>query len=210
MLTVNKDAKTIKGLKYGYITGILYLQPSVRTCPFASKGCRESCLNTAGMGRFDNVQLGRSNKTAKILKKDYTELIQDIIKLDKSAESKGLIPCVRLNGTSDLVWSNIIAMFPDIQFYDYTKDWNRRAGFSNYHLTYSATEHTTDDEILDKIVAYENVAIVFDKVPETYLGVQVVDGDVNDLRFLDPLGVIVGLKAKGRAKKDLTGFVRRV
>jgi hypothetical protein len=52
-----------------------------------------------------------------------------------------------------------------------------------------------------------NVAAVFHKVPETYLGRTVINGDETDLRFLDPKGVIVGLKAKGKAKKDTTGFV---
>jgi len=47
-------------------------------------------------------------------------------------------------------------------------------------------------------------------MPNTYAGAPVVDGDASDLRFLDPDGVVVGLKAKGDAKKDTSGFVKRV
>ena len=54
-----------------------------------------------------------------------------------------------------------------------------------------------------------NVAVVFESVPETYIGKTVVDGDDTDLRFLDPKGVVIGLKAKGRARKDTSGFVVR-
>jgi hypothetical protein len=54
-----------------------------------------------------------------------------------------------------------------------------------------------------------NVAMVFDKLPDSYMGLQVINADETDLRFLDPKGCIAGLKAKGRAKKDTTGFVRR-
>lgn len=210
MLSVSQDAKTSKGEKYGYLTGILYLQPNYRTCPYATKGCREACLNTAGMGAFNSVQTSRKNKTARVLAGDVAEIITDIEKLRRRAKKRGLIPCVRLNGTSDLEWDNIIQLFPTVQFYDYTKEWERGNMYTNYHITYSATEHTTEDMIKDRVRVSANVAIVFDEVPEEYLGIPVIDGDKHDLRFLDPSGVIVGLKAKGRACKDTTGFVRRL
>jgi hypothetical protein len=138
---------------------------------------------------------------------------------------------VRLNGTSDLRWerfpigphANIFAMFPDVTFYDYTKHPPRKrdvADIPNYSLTFSLAE-SNDVHAAQALEAGTNVAVVFDTrksadLPEWYAidGViaRVIDGDATDLRFLDPResrGVIVGLRAKGRAKKDTTGFVRR-
>jgi hypothetical protein len=98
-------------------------------------------------------------------------------------------------------------MFPEVQFYDYTKINNRKVShIKNYHLTFSKADGNDMDTRL-AISNGMNVAVVFKSVPETYLGRPVINGDETDLRFLDPRGVIVGLKAKGKAKKDTTGFV---
>jgi hypothetical protein len=98
-------------------------------------------------------------------------------------------------------------MFPDVQFYDYTKVNNRKVShIPNYHLTFSKADGN-DMDVRIALQAGMNVAAVFREVPETYLGRTVVNGDETDLRFLDIKGVIVGLKAKGKAKKDTTGFV---
>jgi hypothetical protein len=127
----------------------------------------------------------------------------------KQAEKKGLTPAFRLNGTSDISWEKygIIEEFPNVQFYDYTKVRNRKVShLKNYHLTFSKADGNDSD--VEKVVSQGmNVAAVFTKVPETYLGRKVINGDETDLRFLDEKNVIVGLKAKGKAKKDTTGFV---
>jgi hypothetical protein len=107
---------------------------------------------------------------------------------------------------------SIIALFPHVQFYDYTKNPSRMKKYlrgempANYHLTFSRSEcnHETCLEILEM---GGNVAAVFEKMPETWCGKEVISGDDHDLRFLDKTGVVVGLKAKGKAKKDLSGFV---
>jgi len=105
--------------------------------------------------------------------------------------------------------------FPDVQFYDYTKitkraiKWAQGDMPANYHLTFSASE-SNDTAVAQVAAAGGNVAVVFDGMPNTYAGAPVVDGDASDLRFLDPDGVVVGLKAKGDAKKDDSGFVKRV
>jgi hypothetical protein len=133
----------------------------------------------------------------------------------KQAEKKGLIPAFRLNGTSDLSWEkyevaegkNIFQMFPDVQFYDYTKVLGRKVShIPNYHLTFSQADGNIEDVIKAK-EAGMNIATVFRSVPEIHLDRTVVNGDETDLRFLDPKNVIVGLKAKGKAKKDTSGFV---
>lgn len=119
---------------------------------------------------------------------------------------------VRLNGTSDIVWEkfNFIKDYPTLQFYDYTKIENRNIrNIPNYHLTYSRSEITTDAEITTALSNNLNVAVVFETVPAVWKNTPVIDGDLNDLRMNDKKGVIVGLKAKGKAKKDTTNFVVR-
>jgi hypothetical protein len=127
---------------------------------------------------------------------------------------------VRLNGTSDLdfiqmfklkLGVDVLTEFNNLQFYDYTKNLDRALRYmgSNYHLTFSRDE-TNHDKAMRLLRLGGNVAIVFDQVPEMYEGFRVIDGDESDLRYLDPENVIVGLKAKGDAKKDETGFVLRI
>ena len=144
------------------------------------------------------------------------QLIKEIKSRKKSAIKNNLTPCFRLNLTSDLPWENLSVMlpFPFLQFYDYTKDKKRMLRYlngelpPNYYLTYSRSEETRDEEIHDLCDKGGNVAIVFrDHLPSEWQGIKVVDGDINDLRFLDGYSKIIGLRAKGLAKKDETGFV---
>jgi hypothetical protein len=219
------NPKIEKGLKKGFLPFILHLSPAdvagYNTCPKATEGCKAACLNTAGRGGMfkpggtNTIQEARKRKTRMFFEQReefLTLLIKDIKLGIKQAEKKGLTPVFRLNGTSDLSWEKygIFEQFPDVQFYDYTKILGRKVSqYKNYHLTFSAAESNQAD--VEKAVAQGmNVAVVFDKLPETYLDRVVFDGDQDDLRFKDPKNVIVGLKAKGRARKDTSGFVRRV
>lgn len=221
LLNVGNNAKTIKSDKKGYITGILYLAPhksgGKNVCSHASKGCIKSCLYTAGFGAYPFVQTGRINKTKLFFenREQFKEmLINDIRSLVNRAKKRKLIPLVRLNGTSDLPWETIFpeifTMFPDVQFYCYTKVYSRYVKFqngdfpSNYHLTFSRSE-TNEDKVLEILKSGGNVSVVFHKVPKTWNGFKVINGDNDDLIFLKK--GLVGLKAKGRAKKDTTGFV---
>lgn len=234
LLTTN-NAKTTKGEKLGYMTYILYMSPftlnskGINVCSHASKGCADSCLFGSGHGgMFPKVQQGRINKTEYFLHNRTAFLFQlksEIEKAVKKNEGKA-IPVFRLNGTSDLPYEkyrvfeggkNIFEVFPDVQFYDYTKNWVRfeKELPKNYHLTFSRSEtnHFKAMEILRK--GY-NVAWVFTSLPETYEGYKVVNGDNDDLRFLDEKGCIVGLRykkntGKGGAEKNkfamTSGFV---
>lgn len=220
-LAIDKNAKTIKGQKLGYMTAILYLAPAdasgvANVCPHASAGCKAACLYTSGMaGRFPKINQARIKKTLAFLSNRAAFLAQletDIQILIKKSAKAGMIPAVRLNGTSDLPWENfgLMQKFPQIQFYDYTKNVNRmfRELPANYHLTFSRSEENGADA--EKVArAGKNVAVVFDSknYPSDYYGSPVVNGDDSDLRFLDASGVIVGLYAKGKAKKDKSGFV---
>lgn len=224
LLSVSADAKTRKGEKYGYLTGILYLAPSdqsgvINVCPHASAGCRAACLFSAGMGRFPNVIAARTARTV-MFKNDragfLTKIRADIRMLAGIAGARDLIPAIRLNGTSDIsfVSMGVMEEFPTIQFYDYTKDKARFRRYlngelpANYHLTFSRSEE--NGEVVKHFAAIGgNVAVVFagKTLPENYLGRRVINGDESDLRFLDGEGVIVGLTAKGKAKKENSGFV---
>lgn len=226
-LLTTGNPKLMKGQKKGYLSFVLHLAPSdlsgYNVCPMASDGCRSACLNTAGRGGIfkkgestNVIQQARIRKTIMFFQQRDTfmqQLVKDIQLGIKQAESKNMIPVFRLNGTSDIRWENIavgafdniMAMFPTVQFYDYTKLPNRRDLPANYHLTFSRSE-SNDMNVYRAIAGNTNIAVVFDKLPDTYLGRSVVNGDETDLRFLDPKGVIVGLKAKGKAKKDNSGF----
>lgn len=222
LLAVGTDTKTVKGEKKGYLTGILYLAPANESgyemCPARSKGCTQSCLFTAGRGVFPQVKKARLAKTAKFVHHQDAfmgELVGDIFALITKAKNKGMTPCVRLNGTSDIDWeripclgkANIMEWFPDVAFYDYTKRLDRGPLPDNYSLTFSRSE-SNGVKVKKAIDAGLNVAVVFSGgLPSTYAGLPVIDGDESDLRFLDGEGVIVGLKAKGKARKDTSGFV---
>ena len=225
LLSIDTNAKTIKGQQKGFMTGILYLAPSdqsgvMNTCPFATKGCREACLYTAGRGAFPKIKQARINKTLWLARdKDgfIAQLVKDIHALIRKAKRENMTPCVRLNGTSDLpveTWG-IMEQFPDVQFYDYTKNPKRMianlAGEmpKNYSLTFSRAETPANQKhaqiVLDR---GGNVAAVFaNDLPKIHGKTRVINGDESDLRFTDPKGVIVGLKAKGKARKDTSGFV---
>jgi hypothetical protein len=234
------NAKTLKGEVLGYRTFGLHLSPSDKSgfnvCKWASKGCRSACLDTAGRGCMSNVQTSRINKTKRFFKNKFvfmSDIRVEICKAIISAAKKQMIPCFRLNLTSDVEWeklfrykrdfskkvfhlykSNIVEDFPNVNFYDYTKGFYRMRKWldgkmpKNYHLTFSRSENTSEYKMKTILELGGNVAVVFrGSLPKTYLGYKVIDGDESDLRFKDPKGVIVGLVEKGLAKKDETGFV---
>lgn len=228
MLLTTQNAKTSKGEDLGYLTGILYMAPAdsvngINVCKFASKGCKEACLYTAGRGKFNSVKKARIAKTE--LFRDNLEffkssLIWSIESVTRKATKQGLKPCIRLNGTSDISWEeivikdgkNIFELFPNIQFYDYTPNFTRvkalTGNWKNYHLTFSRKESKENHRQAENLLALGvNVAVVYSNVEKAVNKLGAIDGDLHDLRFLDEKGKIVALKAKGDAKKDNSGFV---
>ena len=214
---IDNNAKTRKGIGFRYSTAIIYLSPSKKICASSSEGCLAACLNTAGRGRMAPVQEARQKKTLRFLsdREAFVKQMEgEIVTFVKGSKKKNLIPCIRPNGTSDVAWHTfgVMEKFPHIQFYDYTPNFGRMLKFlkgelpTNYHLTFSRKEN--NEAQCDLILSMGgNVAMVFNKVPETYKGYRVINGDESDLRFLDEKNVIVGLKAKGEGKKDKSGFV---
>ena len=233
LLGIDTNAKTIKGEKYGIKTAILYLMPAkqggTQLCPMAkTAGCEKACLFTAGRGAMNSVMLSRLRKT--LYFNQYRELFMqqlhnELIRERAKAKRKGYKLIVRLNGTSDIRWeniavsgyANIMQALPDIQYYDYSKLANRRNVPANYDITFSYSGVEAYQPFVQKAIANgERIAVVFRDRSiveamlangETFLGLPVIDGDNSDIRHIEPKGVIVALYAKGKARRDQSGFV---
>jgi len=226
LLAVGTDAKTPKGLDaLGVLTGILYMAPAdlsgFNVCSHCSPGCKAACLNSAGRGGFSNVQAARLDKTLLFFQERAAfewNLYRDVEALARKAERENLVPAVRLNGTSDLpyerIFPELFEKFPTISWYDYTKIPGRVVP-DNYHLTFSRSEKNNED-CREELKRGVNVAVVFTTgkgapLPSTFWGYEVIDGDLTDVRFLDegkgPGPYVVGLRAKGKGRKDTSGFV---
>lgn len=236
VLSVSKDVKTVKGVKFGFLTGILYLAPAAisghEVCPKSSPGCRAACLYTAGRGIYARTQNSRINRTKWFFehRESFMEtVVHDVEKLVRKAERDGLVPAVRLNGTSDIAWEkirvvrngisyrNMMTAFPTVQYYDYSKVLGRSAALAlpNYHLTFSLAENN-DADAREALQQGYNVAVVVNTKrkevkPALWDGLPTVNGDEHDVRLLDPKGGhVVLLTAKGKARYDNSGFVRTV
>jgi len=221
------STKTVKGEKIGFLTAICYLVPDQKICPFAIlAGCFEGCLKTAGRGRQNNVQTARQAKTDffKTNQRAFMlSLCADVLSLKRRAKKIALTLLIRLNGTSDIPFENILIdgqtifqIFADVQFYDYTKHPSRNltgktAG--NYDLTFSFSALTPQRISLKGLTnpANRRVAVVFmtkNDIPSEFRGWPVIDGDDTDVRHVEPANVVVALYAKGKAKADAGGFVQ--
>lgn len=208
-------------------------------CAKATKGCIDACLHTAGNpAYFEQKNTSRIARTQLFYRHRalfFSLLIKEIEAAKRKADKAGMLCGVRLNATSDIMWEkfrvdgvSIFDRFPDVQFYDYTKHPNRKVSdIDNYHLTFSLAENNNSDAFI-ALRNGINVAVVFkDKLPskfsvmygDTKKGIirPVIDGDEHDFRPLDEEhelntncnGIFVGLLAKGKAKQDTSGFVRR-
>ena len=200
----------------------MHLRPvNTKICPYQDIAkCKSACLNTAGLGGvYPSIQKARQRKTDLFLNdrdEFMRQLVHDIEKFIRACDRKDKLPAIRLNGTSDIQWEkididgqNIFEMFPNVQFYDYTKIPTRKVdNIPNYHLTWSYSEANDKyAKMFDQVP--NNKAVVFrtKDLPSMFRGLEVIDGDTHDMRFLDKPNSVVGLKAKGQAKKDYSGFV---
>lgn len=217
----------------GYLTVGLSLSPAkesgYETCASRSPGCTQACLFTAGRGAMSNVKRARIAKTRLYFQDRATfkaMLTLELAAWQSKAEKQGKMLACRLNVVSDIPWEKVFpdmfTLFPNVQFYDYTKHVKRAFAYSlsrehnddtffplNYHLTFSRSETNVKETTQVTSGSWCNVAVVFDSkdIPETWAGRKVIDGDETDLRFTDEPKTIVGLYAKGKGKKDLTGFI---
>lgn len=225
LLNIDNNPKTVKGQSQKVMTAILYFAPAkisgFQVCPFADE-CAKTCLNTAGRGQMNSVQLGRINKTRWYFLERHTFMAQlhnEIKRHINRCKIKEFKPAFRINGMSDLKIENmgLIETYPTAQWYDYTKNPIRMKKFiagkfpPNYHLTFSlGSSNKSDAKEILKLGG--NVAVVFrnKKLPKKFMGHKVFNADKTDLRFKDPKNIIAGLYAKGKARYDDTGFVQDV
>ncbi len=194
-------------------------------CPGSSKGCRKVCLNWSGRGMMDAAQKARYERTELWMKEPErfkNQLAHEIYLAQDRARARGLKLAVRLNVFSDIAWESwypeLFTMFPNVQFYDYTKRikrlWLDSSFPPNYHLTFSRSEDNDADcaNVLRAGGVVNVVAESRDAVMEWAdfsFRVRLVDGDEHDLTFLHKPGTVSWVRPKGRAGKDKTGFVLR-
>jgi hypothetical protein len=224
---LSKGATNIKTAKNDLETFILYMAPAntvegLNLCPFASTGCKAACLYSAGRGRFSNVQLSRINKSkywGYNRANFYIQLAEELLKIHDKAIKQNKQIAIRLNGTSDIDHLDLLRRYSGIDFletfydnllfYDYTKNFNHVKKYlgSAYKITFSRSETNENDAYLT-LKNGGNIAVVFaGELPQFWKGYPVINGDETDLRYFDPENVVIGLKAKGDAKKDQSGFV---
>lgn len=227
-ILTSHNPKLQKSAEFGWLSFGIHLAPAAvsgtEMCKGRTRGCTKSCLNLSGQGRM--VQPERIEKTRRFVEhpEEFAAQLEKEIDAEcRKAARMGLKPACRPNLTSDTPWEElrifsegrtIFEVFPTVQFYDYTKIYNRLDhSIPNYHLTFSRAETKLSDlRARHALATGQNAAVVFstpkgEPLPETWHGHPVIDGDLHDLRFLDPRGVVVGLRAKGPARKDTSGFV---
>jgi hypothetical protein len=205
-------------------------------CPHASSGCQALCLNvsgrTVGQSEQTNAIMRARIARARLYFEDrpmFLRMLRHELSLAcKIGKRKTIKVIARLNVLSDIDWARvhpeIIRDFPEITFYGYTKNPAAMERYvsgqypANFYLTFSRSE-TNEDAAIGFLGRGANITVVFNTMysatgkqplPSTWKGHRVIDGDINDLRFLDPRGVVVGLRAKGlarRAENQVNGFV---
>jgi hypothetical protein len=227
--SINSSAKLIKNKKVSNnYTYVIYLAPAelsgYNVCPFSTPECRGGCLHTSGrvkvetFANMNTIQKARIKKTQLFF--EHREffmqwIIAEMTAYKKKAENDGYAFSARLNGTSDIRWEDIqidgktlFEIFPDVQFYDYTKHPNRMLALlpDNYHLTFSYTGR--NEPVSKRILKNgKNVAVIFNvkkgqPLPAEWNGFEVIDGDLTDYRPLDGEGVVVGLRWKDIADRQ--------
>lgn len=218
---VNSSQKLEKGELQGFDSLGLYLAPANKSgknlCTFSCLGCESACLDESGHNLIEK-RAGRLNiDVARILRswtlefrKDiaYKILISEIEAGKLKAEKEGRKFCVRLNCTSDVDFSDLIASFPDVQFYDYTKN-PTNAGADNYHITFSwggfakgRLPHYRNALARGMKIAFPIVKTDKERVLELP---NTQDFDKTDLRFLDGLEQygILSVKDTGNTQKGI-------
>ena len=232
---INSSAKLIKNEKVSEnYTYVIYLSPANQSgynvCPFSTPECRLGCLATSGRAKIerwanmDVIQKARLIKTKLLFENEeffMRLMVAEMKAYQKKAKLDGYYFSARLNGTSDIDWEtikidgkNIFEIFPEVQFYDYTKSYKKIVDnrVKNYHLTYSYTGRNTA-KCIKVLRAKKNIAIIFNipknqAYPKTWNGFKVINGDRTDFRPYEGDGVVVGLKWKNIADRKMNETIR--
>jgi hypothetical protein len=229
---LSQSVKVVKGEKLGYLTGVAYLSPAVKaggvnTCSHETIAkCGDPCLARSGQMSGKEAIEARADRLS-LLTKDpalfFEILRREIWRLSARARRKNLVPVFRLNGTTDLDYTQIrfngktiFEHFPDLRFYDYTKNPNLAENYTNHgvHITFSFYKRAKTERLLELLDRGINIAIAYrDKLPDFQMiggrKFEVINGDTHDLRFLDRRGVVVGLKYKNQTFHDQAAQVNR-
>ncbi|MBF0648727.1 hypothetical protein IR083_07835 [Dysgonomonas sp. GY75] len=225
--------KLIKSMGRNVMTYGVYLAPhnisGYSVCP-ESCNCSKYCLHGSGRNKIElltfkgggPIQKSRIKKT-KLFFEDrpafMSLLTHEIDKAIIQAKESGLQLAIRLNCISDinleefvLDGRNILQLYPDLQFYDYTKvlEHTKLAEkYSNYDLTFSYSgENWSDCDMLLK-KGYRVAAVFGEELPGTFRGYPVINANDDDARFLDGGGLICGLTYKKVANDYVNGRYQR-
>ena len=182
-----------------------------------------------------NVHIARIIRA--ILYYEYREQFLSRLTLELAAHQRkakklGALCGFRPNTTSDLSWEKIkvkdnktlFELFPDVQFYDYTKVITRDiTGIKNYHLTFSLNERNSllvglafkKNMNVTVVIRNKKIGNKWAPKPTTYtlngITKKAIDGDLHDARFIDDKDCFILLDPKGKdTLKDTTGFVREL
>lgn len=197
-------------------------------CRFSTPECRAHCVAFSGNGMYPRVIAARVVKTQFLMSDPQSFLALLVAEIDKAVVKHGRIN-LRLNTFSDIPWERVTPWLftwfgGEVEFYDYTKDWSRGDAVdgdrlpANYHLTYSASERTTRDDIRWMVASGASVAVVVrvkksEPMPEHFYAwgtnVPMIDGDKTDDRTLDR-AVVVGLRPKGTMRGGKSPMVHDV
>jgi len=213
------NSKLLKG-GASHLSAMVPMVPDSRTCPNAGKAdCLSTCLYLSGMAiGYKSINISREAKRERFFndrKAFMADLVKDVEALLRKAARENVIPCVRLNGFSDINYANIKAVrdgvthknifeaFRTVQFYDYSKViqiMKDSKSIPNLHITFSYSPSEDFEPVVKEAKRLKgfNWAVVFEnELPKTWQGKTVINGELSDLRFLDEKNVIVGLVAKG-------------
>ena len=196
---------------------------SKKICSHASKACLRACVSSTGLSKaFPNINETRRLKTDMLLQQTdrfLARLEHEIREVLSEFSGSGLQPLFRMNAFSEIRWERLaphLFSLPGFIAYDYAANPERLGATpENYHLTFSRKEDN-EPETLRQLSRGQNCAVVFHEIgsyaghgayaqrlPGTWLGYKVIDGDISDHRSLDPIapagapGYVVGLRLKG-------------
>lgn len=217
------NEKSPKGERLGYLQAMLYLAPHTlgggkTLCPHSTPACRDGCLYSAGRGKTPRTVNARLRRTKMFLEdRDafIDELVGELCTMQRAADRHGMTLAIRLNGTSDIRWEmekvegekTLFDLFPQAIFFDYTRiPHMHRPVPENWKLTFSLADQTPGFALAHLEAGRNVAAIVPDEDRRVAPGpfdvngtrISVVDGERDDLRFLDPTPALILLRPKGR------------
>jgi len=207
LLNINNKLEKSELINFGLeLTPFTFSQiTKVNNC-HGAKSCILNCIFFTGKQNiFKSKTLELSTTTMKRIRKDFLLQNDRYFFIEKLKSELFLLNAtyktcaVRLNVVQDIAWADLINFkdYPNIVFYDYTKVKDRLKKNSPIKFTYSVSEKDSKQDIINLLKKGFNVSMVFKgQLPKQWENFNVINGDLDDNRYNDPRGVIVGLKYK--------------